>query len=75
MVKQKGQKQCSDDFPARIIDSTAETIQEMAAKHPEVGESAIRALVKRKVAAGEWEQVFKQNHMKQLVRAYRVTVR
>lgn len=61
------------DFPETVIDQTAETKGEMAAQWPK-GLSSLEDFIRAKVAAGEWERVWKRDNGR-LKPAYRRSVK
>ncbi len=63
---------CSDDIPRRIIDQGAETVAEIG-KACGMGRKWVSDFARARVAAGEWETVFKRVGT-QLVPAYRKRV-
>jgi hypothetical protein len=55
-----GIKKCSDAFPKKIFDDTAETVAEMAAATGQSESNVRRAIRKNLVDKKQWEQVWKR---------------
>jgi len=57
------------DLPARVVDPSAETVEELAVGYG-CSKPTMALIAKERVASGQWEQVWKMG-IRQLVRAYR----
>jgi len=60
----------SDMIPKRVVDQTAETIEEIHAQHQYVGSKQIWQMVTEGVKSGKFEQVWKKVGSR-TIRAYR----